>query len=1054
MSDTLDTGLALLPQQAQHLDALTQGAPRAQTAHCLRIDIDGPLQVARLQHALGRMTARHTALGLRLAAVPGYHGMRQFLEGEVGLVVLQQMAGDAAALTQAWLETPSNATSADLQALLLELDGQRWQLLVAIPRHAADAGSLAVLFDELVQAFVTADDPEAEAPGQFAQYLEWRAEVLFDEDAEAARQYWQGQKPGEAGAWAPVPAYRQGQGTPQVHRQTLTLDGAQQTALGSLAEQLGTRLDVVLQAAWWALLGRFGGRERFTVAWRHDARADYEFFADSIGVFEKTLPLTLDFDASQDFARWVGQLAGLLEQHTTWQEYAASNLPASVPGTAVGFAARRALAPRSVAGARWRAERLTEARPPFELQLQASLGATLELTLDAQAGHYSQAAVQVLLEQYQTLLGSLVADRQLPLGRHPLTSTRANQASLDLDPPLQPSTAPTPLAERIAQWAKITPDATALIAEGVSLSYAELNQQVVRLAAGLAARGIKPGDLVALALPRSAQLVVALLASWRLGAGYLPLDPQWPLARQVQMIQQADACVVLTRSEQHADFAGASVTALDIDTLAGREDEPTGHALDLDAVAYVLFTSGSSGMPKGVVVEQRQLLNYTAGVCQQLALEQCRHFALSSSVAADLGNTTLFAALYLGATLHIADDTAVRSPDAFADFIREQRIDCVKIVPSHLSALLDAQSPVLPATLVLGGEALSGALVQRLFAVNPQCRVFNHYGPTETTVGVLVHPVQAGDCQVNSLPLTQVLPNNRVLILDAQRQRVACGELGELYIGGEQLARGYLGAPEQTAEAFIALDGERFYRTGDLARYRPEGGLQLYGRADQQVKINGFRVELAEIEAQLISLPGVGEAAVVMVEQADGTLAPVAYVVVRADDDMGTLAERLATRLPAAMLPRQVLGLAQMPRLANGKIDRQALRERPLVAQDSAAHVAPRDALETLLADRMAQLLGLERLSVEQDFFGIGGHSLLVIKLVAGIRKLLHCEVHPGVVFDNPSVAELAQALRLQETAPGELEKRAAARLHMDAMSPEEKARLLEKARQAQTMQS
>ncbi|MGR3897790.1 non-ribosomal peptide synthetase [Pseudomonas sp. 1176_21] len=1043
--ETQDTGLALLPEQETWVAALNAGARREAIAHCLRVDIHGEPDVPRLQQALDSLLARHAALAMRLGSVAGYHGQRQFMPEASVQVFDLQVQPDAA--PEAWLAEPWPAAGPFVQALLSRVTQGRWVLVLALARFVGDAGSLKVMFDALVQAYLHAAAVDDEEPGQFAQYLEWRSEVLFDEDADTAKAYWQAHLPASEACVAPCLPYRRATAQPAAAlKLEATLEEPLQAQLAGLAQRLGVTLDTVLQAAWWTLLARISGRHRFVGGWRHDGRKDYAFFENSIGVFEKTLPLVVHVDQEQPFEAWVTDLAAQLEQHATWQEYAAGNLPVAYENPLYGFAARAALLEQVVGTAQWQATRLAEAQPRFELLLSVSDTA---LRLDAEAGRYSQVGLEVLLGQYQALLHSIAAHSRQALGRLNLSGAADNAALLALNPAVRALEDRVLLPERIAQWAAITPDAPALVSAGVTLSYAELEQRVARLAFDLVTLGVGQGGRVGLALPRSTQWVVAMLACWRVGAAYLPLDPQWPVARQLQMLEQAQPGLVLTEQAQLAQLAGQGVVVQDIALLGHVDGDVASPALSATDVAYVLFTSGSSGTPKGVVVEHQQLLNYAAGVCQQLQLDACRHFALSSTVAADLGNTALLGALYLGAALHVADDDSIQSPEAFAHFMREQAIDCLKIVPSHLAALLEAQAPHLPATLVLGGEAIGVPLLQRIAEIRPDCRVFNHYGPTETTVGVLVHRVTAADMDAGSVPLTEVLPNNQVLVLDEHLQAVAIGELGELYIGGRQLARGYLNAPEQTAQVFIEhplQPGERLYRSGDLARYRPEGGVQLYGRRDQQVKVRGFRIELAEIEVQLASLAQVSEAVAVLVDAE-----PVAFLVLRegaGQEAAAAVTAQLALRLPAPMLPRHVQVLAQMPRLANGKVDRQALQQRPLATAEVAC-VAPRDAVEELLASRMAQLLGLERLSVEQDFFAAGGHSLLVIKLVAGIRKLLQCDVHPGVVFDNPSVAALAQALRSQEAAPGQLEKLAAARLRLDSMTPEQRAQLLAKAQNA-----
>ncbi|MFB4394863.1 MULTISPECIES: amino acid adenylation domain-containing protein [unclassified Pseudomonas] len=1038
-------GLALLAEQ-QHWSNQAQGV---QPAHVLHVRIDGELDLAALHAALDDLAVRQQVLTSAIGAVPGYHGLRQFpgvRPTQVAVTVQEPAQAEHAAFEQRelWLLRPQSQ-GPRFEALLQRLDGGQWQLTLAVPRVLADVGSLGLLYEQLLQAYRQGPSGADEELGQFAQYLEWRAEVVLDEDAGQAAQYWQAHLESQVQALPNLP-YRRKDGPSGVEQVDASLAGPLRQGLQALAERHGASVETVAQAAWWLLLARLSGRSAFIAGWRHDSRTDYDFFDQTLGLYEKTLPLHLALDPAMPFEQCLTTLAGVLEQHRTWQEYFSAEGRSTLPRH--GFAVRRLPRAAQAKGAQWSASAAPSLAPGLELGLQVGLGhdAAIErLSLAYDSRHYSAQAMAGLLEQYQVLLEGIVAAPSTAAFELPLLGEAERARLLAFNPTGEALDPRLTLPQRITEWASVTPDAPALVTGDETLSYAVLEQRVQHLAAAMARNGVGHGQCVALALPRSAHWLVAALASWRLGAAWLPLDPTWPVARLALLVEQAGATLLVVEQVLDVEVAQLDVHSVGAGALVVGEP-PVIAAQDL---AYVLFTSGSTGTPKAVAVEHGALFNYVASASAALGLDTCRRFAFSTSVVADLGHTTLFGALYNGAALHLADDATVQDGQAFAQFIEGQAIDCLKIVPSHLAALLDTQAPALPATLVLGGEAVAPALVERILAIRADLRLFNHYGPSEATVGVLVHPVTSTDLNDAAVPLTQVLANNQVLVLDARGNLVASGELGELYIAGRQLARGYLNAPQQQAEAFIEhplLAGARLYRTGDLARYRPEGGIVLQGRADQQVKLRGFRVELAEIEAQLAALEQVSEAAAVL----DGQHEPLAFVTAIGEPGEGwasALKTQLEQRLPAVMVPRHVQALARMPRLGNGKIDRKALASLGLGAVQQ-AYVAPRDALEQVLAGRMAQLLGSERLSVEQDFFAAGGHSLLVIKLVAGIRKLLQCEVHPGVVFDNPSPAALAQALRLQEAAPGQLEKLAQARLRLDAMSPEDKARLLEKARQ------
>ncbi|VVM80476.1 non-ribosomal peptide synthetase [Pseudomonas fluorescens] len=1064
MKDEQDPGFALTPEQQALLERLSNTATCGEALRWLSVVIDGDLDPQRLQAAFDTVLTQQPMLLARLDKVSGFHGLRQ-AAADAGRFPLMIHAGEQCAEdVQAQISESRERAfvvgeSASVEAVLYRLAPQQWQLLLGIARYSADTPSLNLVLEQVQQAYAGVQPAEDEESGEFAQYLEWRSEVVLDEDAVTARSYWQQHLQGvQADIATPWLAARSAslEASAADSRVSLNLQSAQRDALQALAEQLGQPVATLLQGAWWVLLGRLSGLDQALVGLRHDSRADYEYFANAVGVFEKTLPLSLELPGSARFSDWLGQLAARLEEHRTWQEYWTPELAPDAAHPAYGFSLGQIGVAASSGGLRWNAADAVQVQPDaFELLLQVQLDDNQRLAgvgLQYAASRYSPAAANAVLEQFGVLLSAIVDAPHTVLAQLNLLSRAAEQRLLAINPAIQMLADQRYLPQRIADLALRTPDAIAVTDAGQPLSYSQLQARVESAAQGLNNQGVSAGSIIALALPRSADLVIAMLASWRLGCAYLPLDVQWPQARQALMLEQAGAALLLTDAAHVTAWQDQPYKARTLAELGASGAPLPALATQGTDIAYVLFTSGSTGMPKGVVIEHRQLFNYVAQASQALGLEQCKNIGFSSTVAADLGNTALFGALFNGATLHVASDAQMQDGALFAEYLQQHQIDCLKIVPSHLAALLDHQQATLPHTLVLGGEPVAPTLIERIARLRSDCRVFNHYGPTEATVGVMIHPLTLDGTASDCSALSHVLGNNQVYVLDADLRLAPVGVLGELYLGGAQLCRGYLNA-EADAQTFVQSPfdpAQRLYRSGDLARYRADGAIQLHGRRDQQVKVRGFRIELAEIEAELLRLPAVAEALVLPAASAEQGL--LAFIVAQPGATAGqldTARAELSARLPAVMVPQHLQLIERFPRLANGKIDRKALQQLAATAADDEG-VAPRDALEQLLAVRMAQLLGLERLSIERDFFAAGGHSLLVIKLVAGIRKLLQCEIHPGLVFDHPTVASLALALRAVESSPGQLEKMAQVRLRMEAMSPEEKARLTEQARQLQ----
>jgi amino acid adenylation domain-containing protein len=423
---------------------------------------------------------------------------------------------------------------------------------------------------------------------------------------------------------------------------------------------------------------------------------------------------------------------------------------------------------------------------------------------------------------------------------------------------------------------KLRPDAIAVRFEDEQLTYADLNGRANRLAHDLRAIGVAPEVRVALCADRSLEMIVGLLGILKAGGAYVPLDPAYPQERLSFMLEDAGPAAMLTQEHFVGTLPVRDIPVICLDreegAVSNRSDVNPVSGVTADNLAYLIYTSGTSGRPKGVAVEHKQVLNYLYGIVDRLGISSGANLATLSTIAADLGNTAIFPALCSGSCLHVISQERAADPDALGDYFTRYGIDFLKVVPSHLAALLTSPKPerIMPRqTLVLGGEASRTDWVKELRALAPACRIFNHYGPTETTVGVLTYEATSNGlgCVSPTVPLGRPLPNTQVYILDEHLQPAPIGTPGELCLGGAGLARGYFNRPSLTAERFIpdpfsGRPGSRLFRTGDVARYLEDGNIEFLGRGDRQVKVRGFRVELGEIEAALRDHPDVREAVV------------------------------------------------------------------------------------------------------------------------------------------------------------------------------------------------
>ncbi|PJN21420.1 non-ribosomal peptide synthetase [Kitasatospora sp. CB02891] len=1007
--------------------------------------LSGALDRRALEAAVADVVERHESLRTVFPAVDGVPSQQvlDVVAARPRLLTVRTTETELPTALEAAKARPFDlAVEVPLRAELLELAADEHVFHLVLHHIAGDGWSLAPLARDLTAAYAArrrGEEPQwAPLPVQYADYTLWQHDLLGDaaeQDSPFARQaaYWKRQLADlperiELPADRPRPAVASHRGGSV----GAGLDAELHRGLRELARAHGTSLFMVLQAALAALLSKLGAGDDIPVGSPVAGRTD-QAQDELVGYFVNTLVFRTDTSGDPTFAELLGRV-----RDTALAGYAHQDLPFEYLVEALNPVRSLAHHPLfQVMLVLQNAPRADFAPPGLRVADVPSTSTTAKLDLIftmserlAQDGSpdgidgsveytgdlYDPATVATIVGRWERLLRAAVADPHRRLSRVGLLTAeeRAELTALGTGPAAQDVTASLP--ELFREHARRTPDAVALVGPEVSLTYRELEARANRLAHALIARGAGPERLVAVALPRSAALVVAILAVLKTGAAYLPLDAEYPAARLGYMLDDARPALVVTDS-LGADRlpTGGPAERLVLDApetaalVAGHPATDPAVAIDPAHPAYVIYTSGSTGRPKGVVATHGGLLNLFADQCPLVFRTGKRmRVGLTTSVSFDASCDQLFA-LFAGHELHVLDEATWTDPDAYLDHAARVGLDTVGGTPSYLQVLVDhglLDHPTWrPVMVGLGGEAVPEQLWERLRAADGVFSV-NYYGPSECTVDSVFAPLESSPHQVIGRPLGGV----RLQVLDAALQPVPAGVPGELYLAGAGLARGYLNRLGLTAGRFVAdpygSAGTRMYRTGDLVRWNPDGNLEFLGRTDDQVKVRGHRIELGEIETALTGHPLVARAAVIV--RKDRLVAypvPITGAGLRSED----LRAHLRERLPEYMVPSAFVVLDALPLTASGKLDRRALPEPETTATPGGR--APHTPQEHVLAGLFAEVLGLTRVGADDDFFELGGHSLLATRLVARIRSTLGVELALHTLFRTPTVAGLAAGL-------------------------------------------
>ncbi len=1043
------TPVSLFQEQFWTHAQIVQGQPLFNET--MTIVRHGPLDPRILKRCFVQIVARHEAWRTTFDTVNGdpvqvvHPAPTDFPIPEVDLRHLPERERDAEALRLGEADARRLFDLKKwplLRALLVRTEDQEYRLFMATHHLISDGVTaynvflpeLTALYDALSRA--PGDDPSqdsekaAQLPGlpvQYADFAIWQREKAQRDIAAHHSEFWKKQLAGELPvlAWPndkprpPIQGYR---GAP--YRFTVpqtVIDG-----IKALSTREGVSLYVTLFAAYAALLHRYTGQDDIIVGSLSGTRKlpEIERLA---GCFLNMLPLRFDLSGDLTFRQLMVRVRTVLLEALAHDEITFAEIVQAVrPRPDVSrnplfqtIFSIRPETPPIPAGWDIRVEEILNGGSKLDLlfMLEDQPGDMAGL-LTYNPDIFEESTLRRMVDHWQTLLTQVVArpdDRIAEL--EILTDDERRQLLFEFND----TQVDFPQKDRLLhalfeEQAERAPSCTAVVFENESLTYRQLNDRSNQLAHYLQSKGVGPDTLVGVCLERSLNVVVALLGVLKAGGAYVPLDPNYPADRLQFIAEDSGLAILLTQESLREAWAhsGAELVCLDRDwsEIAASSAANALSAAEPKNLAYVIYTSGSTGRPKGVQISHRNVVNLVLAMQATPGISSSDTLLAVTTISFDIAGLEIYGSLSVGAKIVLISRQAALNAREMARLLDQQQVTVMQAAPVTWRLLIESGwQPQASLKILCGGEALPRDLADSL------CRhagsVWNMYGPTETTIWSTCHRMSAGEPILIGRPIA----NTQVYVVDRALQLLPVGAIGELCIGGDGLARGYLNRAELTAEKFVAhpfLLGERLYRTGDLARFLPTGELECLGRLDYQVKIRGFRIELGEIETAIAAWPGIRQTVVTARDNSAGDKRLVAYVVLAegAILDPARLREALREKLPEYMIPASFVTLEGLPLTSNGKINRQALPapgDADVAAESK--HAAPGNSDEQALAEIWAQVLGVERVGITDTFFDLGGHSLLAVRITARAQAAWNIDLPPSIIFENPTVQLMAQAV-------------------------------------------
>jgi len=1038
--------LSFAQERLWFLDQLQPGSPAYNVPLANRLP--GQINVPALERSLNEIIRRHAALRTSFQFKDGkpVQVISPSLYIQLPVEDLSQFPAperesEASKIAQMEAQQPFDLSSGPLlRARLLRLSATDHLLLLTLHHIISDGWSLGVFFKELAvlyEAFIAGKpSPLEELPIQYADYAQWQRDYLRGDVLEKQLEYWRRQLQ-SAPAVLGLPTDKPRPLIQSFRGQLQTFEVSKQVsvALRQLSQQEGTTMFMTLLAVFKVLLYRYSGQEDIVVGTPIAGRNRAEL-EGLIGFFVNTLVLRTEVEGGVSFRELLRRVREVTLGAYGYQElpfeklveeihpqrdmsrnplfqvmFMLMNAPVSGQDAAVG---------KAEAAAEQEGLAVDIGAAKFDLTMSiVETGEALAGTIEYSVDLYEAETIRRMIGHFKEIMSSVVEDPDQSIGRLGMLSKQELEQIRGWNETRREYERGRSIPEQFEQQVKSRGSAVAVEYDGEKVSYEQLNRRANQLGRYLRALGVGPEVRVGICSDRSIEMIVGLLAILKAGGAYVPLDPLLPKDRLAFMLEDSRIELVLTQKLLTEALPDGNAQMIYVDAGWHFIDDYSQDDLERSAIgdnlAYVMYTSGSTGRPKGVSVTH-QAVNWLIHNLDHLELNSNDRVAHASNPSFDVSVFDIWGALLHGATVIVLKKDLVLSGEEFAAFLRKQNISVLYLTAALFAQVASQQATTFSTveTLLYGGEAIDAKWAKEVIKAGPPRRLLHVYGPTETTVFSSFHLVGEVEQVGKSLPIGRTLSNTKNYVLDGRMQLVPVGVVGELYTGGECLARGYWNNAQQTAERFVPdpysdAGGERLYRTGDLARFLPNGEMEFVGRKDNQIKIRGFRIELGEIEAVLSEHDQIKEAIVVACLDSRGEKRLAAYIVAQnltANEVKGYLKQRL----PDYMVPNYIMRLDELPLTPNGKVDRKALPEPEATRGEAGGeYLAPRNAVEEVLTGIWTEVLGIERIGVNDNFFELGGHSLLATQVASRVREVFKVELPLRQIFERPTISELAE---------------------------------------------